>query len=261
MIFFISKIKMCVEELKMKKDLNGYIGVFDSGLGGISVLKEMVKLLPHEKFYFYGDSARAPYGERSLKEVQDYTMETMNNMVNHGVKAIVVACNTATSAAIEMVRDVFTDIIVIGVEPALKPAAEANDGEILVMATENTLRLDKYHELAKTYGNHVNVKEVACNGLAQAIETGDVDGEEVRVVRYVDAPNGKKRLMTKREMNRELGHGRSMDLLDVCAMRMMPLLNYQDGYELENSRKEYERYNEDEENGDRVDIYDETTWY
>ena len=65
----------------MKKDLNGYIGVFDSGLGGISVLKEMVKLLPHEKFYFYGDSARAPYGERSLKEVQDYTMETMNNMV------------------------------------------------------------------------------------------------------------------------------------------------------------------------------------
>ncbi len=107
----------------MKKDLNGYIGVFDSGLGGISVLKEMVKLLPHEKFYFYGDSARAPYGERSLKEVQDYTMETMNNMVNHGVKAIVVACNTATSAAIEMVRDVFTDIIVIGVEPALNPAA------------------------------------------------------------------------------------------------------------------------------------------
>ncbi|WP_164121423.1 glutamate racemase [Sharpea azabuensis] len=166
----------------MKKDLNGYIGVFDSGLGGISVLKEMVKLLPHEKFYFYGDSARAPYGERTLKEVQDYTMETMNNMVNHGVKAVVVACNTATSAAIEMVRNVFTDIIVIGVEPALKPAAEAHDGEILVMATENTLRLDKYHELAKTYGNHVNVKEVACNGLAQAIETGDVDGEEVRVV-------------------------------------------------------------------------------
>lgn len=108
-------------------------------------------------------------------------------------------------------------------------------------------------EIASKVYTHQNLKT--------RLTIKDEFGEEIRVVRYVDAPNGKKRLMTKREMNRELGHGRSMDLLDVCAMRMMPLLNYQDGFELENSRKEYEQYKEDEENGDRVDIYDETTWY
>ena len=107
----------------------------------------------------------------------------------------------------------------------------------------------------------ISSKVYTHQNLKTRLTIKDEFGEEIRVVRYVDAPNGKKRLMTKREMNRELGHGRSMDLLDVCAMRMMPLLNYQDGYELENSRKEYERYKEDDENGDRVDIYDETTWY
>jgi tRNA splicing endonuclease len=85
--------------------------------------------------------------------------------------------------------------------------------------------------------------------------------EEARVIRWVDAPNGKKRLMGKKEMNRELGRGRSMDLLDACSMRMYPLLNYQDGTELESSRNEYVQYEEDKENGDRIDIYDETQWY
>ena len=85
--------------------------------------------------------------------------------------------------------------------------------------------------------------------------------EEARVIRWVDAPNGKKRLMGKKEMNRELGRGRSMDLLDACSMRMFPLLNYQDGTELESSRNEYVQYEEDKENGDRIDIYDETQWY
>lgn len=85
--------------------------------------------------------------------------------------------------------------------------------------------------------------------------------EEARVIRWADAPNGKKRLLTKKEMNRMLGRGRSMDMLDPMSMRMYPLLNSPDGYELENSRKEYEQYKDDEENGNRVDIYDETTWY
>lgn len=85
--------------------------------------------------------------------------------------------------------------------------------------------------------------------------------EEARVIRWADAPNGKKRLLTKKEMNRMLGRGRSMDLIDPFCMRMYPLLNSPDGYELENSRVEYEQYKDDEENGGRVDIYDETTWY
>lgn len=85
--------------------------------------------------------------------------------------------------------------------------------------------------------------------------------EEARVIRWADAPNGKKRLLTKKEMNRMLGRGRSMDMMDPFGMRMYPLLNSPDGYELENSRVEHEQYRDDEENGDRVDIYDETTWY
>ena len=85
--------------------------------------------------------------------------------------------------------------------------------------------------------------------------------EEARVIRWADAPNGKKRLLTKKEMNRMLGRGRSMDLIDPFCMRMYPLLNSPDGYELENSRVEHEQYRDDEENGGRVDIYDETTWY
>jgi hypothetical protein len=85
--------------------------------------------------------------------------------------------------------------------------------------------------------------------------------EEARVIRWADAPNGKKRLLTKKEMNKMLGRGRSMDLMDPCCMRMYPLLDTPDGYELENSRKEYEQYKDDEENGNRVDIYDETNWY
>ena len=85
--------------------------------------------------------------------------------------------------------------------------------------------------------------------------------EEARVIRWADAPNGKKRLLTKKEMNRMLGRGRSMDLMDPFCMRMYPLLDTPDGYELENSRKEYEQYKDDEENGNRVDIYDETNWY
>lgn len=161
--------------LLRKKDIEGYIGVFDSGAGGVTVLKECTKLLPHENFYFYGDSKHAPYGEKSVKEVQDRTIEACNQLVNHGAKAIVIACNTATSAAIKLVRDVYPQLPVIGVEPALKPAAEKHQ-KILVMATKNTLNLDKFHELAKQYGNG-EVIPLAANGLAKAIEEGHIDDE------------------------------------------------------------------------------------
>lgn len=156
----------------MRKDLHNYIGVFDSGVGGISVLKEMTALLPHEKFYFYGDSAHAPYGEKSVKEIQDRTIEIINTMINNGVKAVVIACNTATSAAASILRAIY-DIPVIGVEPALKPAALAeNHDRILVMATQNTLKLDKFQILANTYGEGIEIIPLACTGLAQCIEQG-----------------------------------------------------------------------------------------
>jgi len=169
--------------------MKDYIAVFDSGLGGISVLRELVKELPEEKFYYWGDSRHTPYGDKSLKEVQDRTMEAINNFRAKGAKAVVVACNTATSAAITIARNVYADMPIIGIEPALKPAAQADDNaRILVLATANTLKLDKYHKLYKAYGKGLTVHEVACVGLAEAIEDGDAESEEVKALlhKYLD---------------------------------------------------------------------------
>lgn len=161
----------------MKKNLKNTIAVFDSGVGGISVLKEMTALLPHEHFYFYGDSAHAPYGEKTVKEIRDLTIEIVNDMINKGAKAIVLACNTATSAAAEILRNIYT-VPIIGVEPALKPATQADrHNRILVMATKNTLELEKFQKLADTYGKGIEIIPLACTGLAQCIEEGHLDDE------------------------------------------------------------------------------------
>ena len=164
----------------MKKDIHGYIGVFDSGVGGISVLRELTEILPEENFYYYGDSLYAPYGEKSVKEVTDRTMEIMNMMVNKGVKAIVVACNTATSIVIPIIRSVY-NIPVIGIEPALKPAiVKDHHQRVLVLATSNTLKLDKYKQLAEVYGENITLYEVAAVGLAKAIEEGDIHSQKIK---------------------------------------------------------------------------------
>ena len=133
-----------------EKKYRGYVGVFDSGVGGISVLREMIRELPNENFYYFGDSANAPYGEKTVEKVQELSMAIVDRMVNEGCKAIVVACNTATSAAVRLIREKYEKTMpVIGIEPALKPAArEEHHGRILVMATPVTLRLEKYHELS-----------------------------------------------------------------------------------------------------------------
>jgi glutamate racemase len=165
--------------LMKTKNIKDYIGVFDSGAGGTTVLKECVKLLPNENFYYYGDSKHAPYGEKSTKEIQDRTMEAINQMLNHGAKAIVIACNTATSAAVKLARDVYPEVPIIGVEPALKPATKDHK-KILVLATEKTLALDKFHELAKEYAHDVNVYPVAGKGLAKAIEEGHLDDDVIQ---------------------------------------------------------------------------------
>ena len=98
---------------------NDYIGVFDSGVGGISVLKQLTKLLPNERFLYYGDSANAPYGCRTTAQVQELTLAAVEKMLTFGLKALVVACNTATSAAIRVLREKYPELIVIGIGPAL----------------------------------------------------------------------------------------------------------------------------------------------
>ena len=161
-------------------DRTGFIGVFDSGVGGVSVLQHLVRLLPQEDFRYFGDSANAPYGERTPDEVRSLTRAAIEKMVDDGAKAVVIACNTATSAAGPMLRETYPDLPIVGVEPALKPAVLAGgDGHILVMATEVTLALDKFHRLAERWSTGVSLDTVACVGLAERIEQGDLDAPDV----------------------------------------------------------------------------------
>ena len=165
----------------MSKERDGFVGVFDSGVGGISVLRALVAELPHEDFLFFGDSANAPYGEKTEAQVLDLSRDIAERLIAEGAKAIVIACNTATSVAASTLRSAHPDVPIVGIEPALKPAARAlPHGTILVMATEVTLRLEKYHELVRTWGGECEVVPVPCPGLAARIERGDLDAPDLR---------------------------------------------------------------------------------
>ena len=165
---------------KMKK--TAPIGVFDSGMGGISVLGELLRHMPTENFIYYGDSANAPYGVRSTEELIDLSVNVSEYLVEQGVKAIVVACNTATSAAIKVLRDKYS-IPIIGMEPALKPAVENTDGgRVAVMATEVTLREKKFAKLMERLDASTAIDKVPCPELVPLVEKGQIKGPEVESV-------------------------------------------------------------------------------
>ena len=167
----------------MSLRFNGYVGVFDSGVGGISVLKQLVAELPHENFVYYGDSAYAPYGEKTRDQVMRRSRTVVDLLLDEGVKAVVIACNTATSVAAAELRAEYAHVPIIGVEPALKPATlDPQNKRILVMATPITLRLDKYQQLAKRWGGECEVIDAPCPGLADRIEHGNVDDPDVRAL-------------------------------------------------------------------------------
>lgn len=156
------------------------VGFFDSGVGGLSVLKQAIHLLPRENFIYFGDSKNAPYGTKSLEEVKRLTFEAIEFLIEEGTKAIVVACNTATSAAIEDLRNCYKHIPIIGIEPALKPAVELRrKGKILIMATPMTLSEKKFSNLVKSYGKEADIAPLPCPGLVELIEKGIVSGSEV----------------------------------------------------------------------------------
>ena len=158
---------------------NGFVGVFDSGVGGISVLQSLVRELPHEHFVYFGDSAHAPYGTKTEQAVRQRSCDIASWLIEQGAKAIVIACNTATSAAAATLRERYPELPIIGIEPALKPAALAEDHDrILVMATRTTLDLDKFHALARAYGSDSMVLTQACPGLADLVEEGRADSPE-----------------------------------------------------------------------------------
>ncbi|MBE6713479.1 MAG: glutamate racemase [Ruminococcaceae bacterium] len=164
----------------------GPIGVMDSGVGGISVLRELVKLLPGEDFLYYGDSAHAPYGTKEVAEVVKLTERIAELLLEKGSKALVVACNTATSVAIPVLRKTYSHVPVIGIEPALKPAVLAKDHpRVLVMATPMTLEQEKFSNMMHFYENDANIVKVPCPGLVELIEDGILDGPELEA--YLEA--------------------------------------------------------------------------
>ena len=136
-----------------------YIAVFDSGVGGISVLRQLRKIMPEENYIYYGDSANAPYGSRPTEEVRQLTLAVAEKLTTeYPVKALVVACNTATAAAIKVLRKTYPDLIVVGIEPALKLAADNFPGGRLgVLATEVTLREEKFDILVQRFDNNCMV--------------------------------------------------------------------------------------------------------
>lgn len=156
-----------------------YIGVFDSGLGGISVLRHLRRVLPEEKFLYFGDSANAPYGTKTRDEVKNLSFAAAEKLIARGIKAFVVACNTATSAAINDLRAAFPELIIVGIEPALKLAADRFPGGALgVMATPMTLREEKFAGLMQRYEGSCRVYKLPAPGLVELIENGKADSPE-----------------------------------------------------------------------------------
>jgi len=161
-------------------DIQQPIAVFDSGVGGISVLAHLIRRMPQESYVYFGDSAHAPYGNRTPEEVRSLTEMHIERLVQAGAKAAVIACNTATGAAISSLRQKFTNIPIVGIEPALKPAVLAHPGgRILVLATPVTLASAKFRELMNRFTEQADILPVPCERLAQMVESGVEDGCEL----------------------------------------------------------------------------------
>ncbi|HYP86433.1 glutamate racemase [Variovorax sp.] len=167
------------------------VGVFDSGVGGLSVLRALQSELPGERFVYFSDSAHAPYGERDEAQVRARTLAVAAAMREQapGIKLLVVACNTATAAAVHALRERWPDLPVVGVEPALKPAAlHSRSGAVVVLATRGTLHSAKYQSLRQAVAaTHpaLDVRGIACDGLAAAIEAGDAASIDALAARYL----------------------------------------------------------------------------
>ncbi len=161
------------------------IAVLDSGVGGISVLRELIRVLPHEDFLYFGDSANAPYGSRTPAEVLSLTRQNLSLLCERGIKAFVIACNTATSAAAATLRAEHPELPIIGIEPAIKPAAFLfPNPRVLVMATPLTLKEEKFRALAAKYEDREEIIPLPCPGLVELIEAGLLDDSDA-INRYL----------------------------------------------------------------------------
>ncbi len=168
-----------MNHLTLKKENS--IGVFDSGVGGVGVVKELKNVLPHENFIYYGDSLHAPYGEKTPEQVFELVNAVVKHLLAQDVKAIVIACNTATSVAAARLRQMYPSISIIGMEPAIKKGISAEKrNRVLVMATPVTLHLEKYRRLQEQLEPYADFLSVECPGLAKRIEQANLEGEDLK---------------------------------------------------------------------------------
>lgn len=162
------------------------IGFMDSGLGGLSVLREAVRIMPAEDFIYFGDSLNAPYGVKEQSVIRALVFSVVENLLKQGIKGLAVACNTATSAAVRLLRERYPELPIVGIEPAIKPAVRiSRGGRILVMATPMTIAQEKYHTLLDQYKDQADIVSVPCEGLMEFVERGNLDREELH--KYFDA--------------------------------------------------------------------------
>jgi glutamate racemase len=165
----------------MPSHTNSLIGVFDSGIGGISVLRAIREQIPAEPVIYFGDQGHVPYGSRSMEQIQNFSEAITRFLLEQEAKIIVVACNTASAAALKYLREKFPDVPFVGMEPAVKPAAEhTQTGRVGVLATPATFQGALYASVVERFANGVELLQNTCPGLVQQIEQGNLDGEETR---------------------------------------------------------------------------------
>ena len=166
---------------------NNKIGMFDSGIGGLTVLKELRKLLPNENYIYYADSKNNPYGEKSDSELMNIVTNIVDFLISKEVKIIVIACNTATTRCINRLRKMYPNMIFVGTEPAIKVACDKNYKNTLVMATPGTIKSERTHELVKLNKKRdQKITLLSCKGLADAIESGNKDNVNKVLHKLVD---------------------------------------------------------------------------
>lgn len=157
------------------------IGIFDSGVGGLSVYRAIREILPAQPVIYFADQQHVPYGSRPLEEVRDFSEAITHFLIQHGAGLIVVACNTASAAALHHLRAVFPHIPFVGMEPAVKPAAETtHSGKVGVLATPATFQGALYASVVERFASGVKIMSDTCNGLVQEIEAGRLNGNSAR---------------------------------------------------------------------------------
>lgn len=169
--------------MKKGNTFNNLVGIFDSGVGGLSVLRAMHALLPSQPILYIGDQAHVPYGKRQLSEIRSFSTSITRYLLNTGAKLIVVACNTASAAALKELRTTFPDTPFVGMEPAVKPASQhTHNGIVGVLATPATFQGELYNTLVEKFAKNVQIFTSTLPGLVEEIESGQINSPKVRSI-------------------------------------------------------------------------------